>query len=121
MVCICLASPVSKHDVLLGGRSVLCLQGAPESPNQEQSSAQSDSGNSSNSSSTSDASLQMSSKHNQVTFDFDQEIVHLNQDSPLPGLSVPMPVKLKIRFSSFCMGQNRKLILFFLFFLMTHR
>lgn len=78
-ICVCSASPVSKRDVLPGGRSVLCLQGVPESPSREQSSTQG------SSSSTGDTSLQRSSEQNHLTANCSTTL--LNQDPP--GLFYP--------------------------------
>ncbi|CAK6956603.1 death ligand signal enhancer [Scomber scombrus] len=79
-----LLQTLSRRDVLPRGRSVLCLQGVPETQNQDQSSAQS-------SSSSSDASPQSSSQQDQHTADFaisDHQRELLFQDSPIPEESL---------------------------------
>ncbi|XP_070692468.1 death ligand signal enhancer [Pempheris klunzingeri] len=69
---------LSTRDVLPKGRSVLCLQGVPETQNQDLSSAQS------SSSSSGDTSLHSSSERDHL--DADQQSALLNQDSPIPGV-----------------------------------
>lgn len=90
---LCLASLVSKDNVLPGRRSVLCLQGASEGSKRDELQAQSSSGGvNSSSSSADDASLHGSSGPNPLTSDPERPL--LIQDSSVPGLSSPCPAVL---------------------------
>ncbi|XP_035525411.1 death ligand signal enhancer isoform X2 [Morone saxatilis] len=79
-----------KRDVLPRGRSVLCLQGVPESQNQDQSLSQSSSSSSSNSSSSAgDTSLHSSSEQDYLTSAIsDPQRALLHQDSSIPEESL---------------------------------
>ncbi|XP_068596556.1 death ligand signal enhancer isoform X2 [Brachionichthys hirsutus] len=77
-----LLDTLSRRDVLPRGSRVLCLQGVPESQNQEQTSPQS-----SSSSTTGDAASHHSSGEDYLTADCsncDQQRTPPSQDSPIP-------------------------------------
>ncbi|XP_070818065.1 death ligand signal enhancer [Chaetodon trifascialis] len=79
---------LSKRDVLPRGRSVLCLQGVPESQNEDQCPAQ---GSSSSSSSWGGASLHSITEQDHLTAgcsSSDQQRVLPNQDSSVPEESL---------------------------------
>ncbi|XP_076595912.1 death ligand signal enhancer isoform X2 [Chaetodon auriga] len=96
---------LSKRDVLPRGRSVLCLQGVPESQNEGQCPAQGSSSSSSSSSggggssSWGGASLHSIAEQDHLTAgcsSSDQQRVLLNQDSSIPEeslLSAPCPLQ----------------------------
>lgn len=77
---------ILSKDNVLPGRTVLCLQGAPEGPKRDELQALSNSGSvhgsSSSSSSTDDASLHRSSEPNPLTSDPERQL--LIQDSSMP-------------------------------------